>query len=84
MPNRFSNNVSIHLGQGDGTFLSAQHFGVGNGPYSVTVGDFNGDTIEDLAVASYRHAFPPFGADNVCRSAPGGVPSDLCRNGGLR
>ena len=60
--NAFSDDVSILLGQGDGTFLPAQHFGVevdftcggvcGDGPYSVTVGDFNGDTIEDLAVTN--------------------------------
>ena len=43
-------SVSILLGNGDGTFLSAQDFGAGVGPTSVTVGDFNGDTIEDLAI----------------------------------
>jgi len=46
-----SSNVSIRLGQGDGTFLSGQGFGVGDTPHSITVGDFNGDTIQDLAVA---------------------------------
>ena len=44
--------MSILLGQGDGTFLSAQNFGVGGGPRSAAVGDFNGDTIEDLATAN--------------------------------
>jgi len=50
--NELTDNVSILLGQGDGTFLSAQHFGVGHGQHSVTVGDFNGDTIQDLATAN--------------------------------
>ncbi len=45
-------NVSILLGKGDGSFLSAQNFGAGVTPSSVTVGDFNGDAIEDLAVAN--------------------------------
>ena len=48
--------VSVFLGRGDGTFLSAQHFGVGGNPNSVTVGDFNGDSIQDLAVANSSSA----------------------------
>jgi hypothetical protein len=52
--NLFSNNVSILLGNGDGTFADtpAVTFGVGDGPASVVVGDFNNDTILDLAVAN--------------------------------
>ena len=51
-------HVSILLGQGDGTFATAQDFGVGVGPESVTGGDFNGDGRLDLATAN-------FGADTV-------------------
>jgi hypothetical protein len=40
------------LGNGDGTFDSAQDFGVGEAPFSVTIGDFNGDGQQDLATAS--------------------------------
>ena len=47
------NSVSVLLGQGDGTFAAAQDFGVGNGPLSVTVGDFNGDGQPDLATANF-------------------------------
>jgi hypothetical protein len=47
-----SNNVSVLLGNGDGSFQAAQNFGVGSSPYSVAVGDFNGDGVQDLAVAN--------------------------------
>jgi hypothetical protein len=50
-----SNNVSVLLGQGvpgpaDGTFAPAVDYPVGQGPFAVTTGDFNGDGITDLAV----------------------------------
>jgi hypothetical protein len=49
----FSGSVSILLGQGDGTVEPAQDFGVGAGsPLSSTVGDFNGDSQQDLATAN--------------------------------
>ena len=47
-----SNNVSVLLGNGDGSFQAAQDFGAGSHPYSVAVGDFNGDGKPDLAVAN--------------------------------
>ena len=39
--NVLSSNVSILLGNGDGTFDLANHFPVGANPYSLAVGDFN-------------------------------------------
>ena len=48
-----SNNVSILLGNGDGTFGAATNFSVGFNPISVVVGDFNADPNLDLAVANY-------------------------------
>ena len=42
--------VSVLLGKGDGTFQAARSFGVGTNPYSVAVGDFNGDGMPDLVV----------------------------------
>ena len=44
--------VSILLGNGDGTFANAVYYPVDAGPYSVVVGDFNGDGKPDLAVAN--------------------------------
>jgi hypothetical protein len=35
------NNVSVFLGNRDGTFQAAVNYLYGNGPYSVAVGDFN-------------------------------------------
>ena len=45
-------NVSILLGNGDGTFQAAVKQFAGAYPYSVAVGDFNGDGKADLAVAN--------------------------------
>ena len=50
--NAASNNVSVLLGNGDGSFQPAQNFGAGRNPESVAVGDFNGDGRPDLAVAN--------------------------------
>ena len=47
-----NNNVSVLLGNGDGTFRAGMSFPVGYSPYSIVVGDFNGDGAQDLAVAS--------------------------------
>src|ERR1700674_3738612 len=48
--NSGSNNVSILLGNGDGTFQPAVNFDAGLSPNSIAVGDFNGDGRLDLAV----------------------------------
>ncbi|MGH9374546.1 MAG: choice-of-anchor D domain-containing protein, partial [Terriglobia bacterium] len=45
-------NVSIFLGNGDGTFQTPVTYAVGSGPYYMVVGDFNGDGKLDLAVAN--------------------------------
>ena len=51
--NSGTNNVSVLLGNGNGTFQSAVNYGAGSEPNSVAVGDFNGDGKLDLAVANY-------------------------------
>ena len=45
-------NVSILLGNGDGTFQSAAEYAIGSNPSSAAVGDFNGDGRLDMAVTS--------------------------------
>jgi hypothetical protein len=50
--NSGSNNVSVLLGNGDGTFQSAVDYAVGSNPRSVAVGDFNGDGKLDLVVTN--------------------------------
>jgi FG-GAP-like repeat/FG-GAP repeat len=47
-------NVSILLGNGDGTFQGAVNYTAGLGPESVAVRDFNGDGIPDLAVVNFN------------------------------
>jgi hypothetical protein len=49
--NQLSNDVSVLLGNGDGTFQPAQNFQAGKTPHSVALGDFNGDGTLDIAVA---------------------------------
>jgi VCBS repeat protein/List-Bact-rpt repeat protein len=51
--NSVSNDVSILLGNGDGTFQPALSYSVGSGPGSLAIGDFNGDGQLDLAVANF-------------------------------
>jgi uncharacterized repeat protein (TIGR01451 family) len=48
--NTGSSDVSILLGNGDGTFQPAVNFSAGNSPKAISVGDFNGDGKLDLAV----------------------------------
>ena len=42
------------MGLGDGSFAAERRFGVGRSPESVAIGDFDGDGMQDLAVANER------------------------------
>ncbi|WP_293211437.1 MULTISPECIES: DUF4347 domain-containing protein [unclassified Microcoleus] len=50
--NYYTNNVSLLLGNGNGTFGNATYFGVGSSPYTVAAGDFNSDGNPDLVTAN--------------------------------
>src|SRR5260370_4517138 len=54
--NSGSNNVSVLLGNGDGTFQAAIAFGAGFNPHFVALGDFNSDGRLDLAAVNYGSA----------------------------
>jgi hypothetical protein len=44
--------LAIYLGNGDGTFKPGASYQIGSLPYDITVADFNGDGILDLATAN--------------------------------
>jgi hypothetical protein len=46
--------VSVLLGNGDGTFQANVDYATGTAPFSVAVGDFNGDGKLDLVTANYN------------------------------
>ena len=49
-----ASSVSVLLGNGDGTFQTAQNFAAGAFPNSLAVGDFNGDGKLDLALTNAK------------------------------
>ncbi len=50
--NSETNNVSLLLGVGDGTFYAATNVPVGFGPNSVAIGDVDGDSDRDVVVSN--------------------------------
>lgn len=50
--NQQSNNISVLLGNGDGTFATARNYPVDRGPTYAGVGDFNNDSNLDIVVAA--------------------------------
>ena len=50
--NQVSNDISILLGNGDGTFQPQTLVGAGSGPYGIVAGKFNADNNYDLAVTN--------------------------------
>ncbi len=52
--NGTSDDISVLLGNGDGTFQAAQSYSVGANPSFVKLGLFNGDGVLDVAVANFQ------------------------------
>src|SRR5207249_1658851 len=50
--NAISNDLSVLLGNGDGSFGEAQSFATGGTPFAVVVADLNGDGSADIATAN--------------------------------
>jgi hypothetical protein len=50
--NDYTNDVSVLLGVGDGTFQPAQHFAAGFFPFAIVSADFDADGALDLATAN--------------------------------
>lgn len=49
-----ADNISVILGNGDGTFQAATQYAAGNGPIAVVLADWNGDGKTDVTVANYQ------------------------------
>ena len=55
----FTDNVSVLLNKGDGSFHDVTRYGVGIQPYAIATGDFNRDGKLDLATANSGSSFLP-------------------------
>jgi hypothetical protein len=63
--NSASNNISILLGNHNGTFQAHVDYPVGTQPSSVAIGDFNGDGKVDLAVSNENCPSSPCGPGSL-------------------
>src|SRR5262249_15610689 len=50
--NSSPNDVSILLGNGDGTFQTAVNYNTGSSPHGIAIADFNRDGVPDLAIVN--------------------------------
>jgi hypothetical protein len=79
-----SGDVSLQLGNGDGTFQTGAIYSegaIGAHPYSVAIGDFDGDGYPDLAVANYTDNSVAVLRDRTIGN--GGFDASLTFTGGL-
>ena len=88
--NNGSSDVSVLLGNGDGTFQAQVTYAVGSDPVAIVAGDFNGDGRTDLAVANEGAGRRVGAAGQRRRHLPaqvhvrGGVRPDRDRGGRLQ
>jgi hypothetical protein len=83
VPGLLSDDVTVLVNQGQGTFALGARFAVDPGPVSVQAADFDGDGDLDLAVASsiadnltlYRNASPVLPLANAAGGTSGGEMS---------
>src|SRR5689334_21429690 len=82
-----SNTLSVLLGTGSDSFLTATTFLAGGSPNSVVVGDFNGDGKQDLAAANGFPSGAPVGDSVSILLGDGagsfGAPGIFLTTGGL-
>ena len=73
VPNYYSSDVSVLLGNANGTFQAAQTSATGANPRSVAVGDFNADGKLDLATANTYDVSILLGNSDGTFQAPGSI-----------
>jgi hypothetical protein len=73
--NSKAGNVSVLLGNGDGTFRPPVDYPLDGSPNSIVVGDFNGDGYKDLAVANGQTVSIILGNGDGTFQAPAQYPA---------
>src|SRR5262249_20330629 len=77
--------ISILLGNGDGTFQFPLNVGVSQSPLFITAADFNGDQIPDLAIAHSSFQFSGAGSISILLGIGDGsfqAPASFALSGG--
>src|SRR2546429_370782 len=81
--NSDSNNISVLLGHGDGTFQAAQPLAAGSRPASVDVGDVNRDGVLDLVVANQGSTQMPGNVSVLLGTGDGTFQAPQTFDGGM-